>query len=232
MWPLKLRRTITTSHILAVKWHHQHKMFALASSMFGLGRTVAGSDTIFVCKVPLHHVCSSTRLSDVWLSADRFFPVSDNFWLVERGVSSSLRVPCRYRTQENTRCRSEGASWCLSEWTEKKPAGLFRGLSHPRRRWRPRCLHPVLCLPASLYLANRGHHTSPGKAEPPDYFSRSSTVRVQQQQQFVQFLNPALASWGLSVQRTIWGSKKGVNVKLVPSSAYNHGCSIVLYYTF
>lgn len=41
---------------------------------------------------------------------------------------------------------------------------------------------------ASLYLSSRGHHTSPGEAEPPDYFSSPSTVIVQQQQQFVQFL--------------------------------------------
>lgn len=51
----------------------------------------------------------------------------------------------------------------------------------------PFTLFSVHWIWASLYLSNRGHHTTPGKAGLPDYFSSSSTATVQQQQ-FVQFL--------------------------------------------
>lgn len=91
---------------------------------------------------------------------------------------------------------------------------------------------PLTPPPCSLYteyeppLPSRGHHTSPGKAEPPDYFSSSPTVRVQQQQ-FLQFL---ILCWlPEDFQCNVPSQKaKGFNAKLAPLSAYNHRCYIVL----
>lgn len=78
---------------------------------------------------------------------------------------------------------------------------------------------------ASLSVPSRGHHTHPGKAEPPDYFSSSSTVRVQQQP-FVQFLT--LCSLPEDTQCNVPSQKaEDINAKLVPLSAYNHRCYIV-----
>lgn len=128
------------------------------------------------------------------------------------------------------RFRSEDASLYLSGWTDKKPAGLFK-VCHAHTfgdSLDASTLFSVHWIWASLYLPSRGHHTSPGKAEPPDYFSSSSTVRVQQQQ-FLQFL---ILCWlPEDFQCNVPSQKaKGFNAKLAPLSAYNHRCYIVLQY--
>lgn len=138
--------------------------------------------------------------------------------------STILCVHCLHRKQENMRFRSEDTSLYLSGWTHKKPAGLFKVCHSPTfgDSLDTSTLSSVHWIWASLYLPSRGHHTSPGKAEPSNYFSSSSTVRVQQQ--FLQFLILCWLSWRLSVQRL----RKHRDFMLATLSAYNHGCYIVL----
>lgn len=115
---------------------------------------------------------------------------------------------------------------CVSVWTDNKPAGLFDVCHTHTFGDSPdtSTLFSVHWIWASLYLLNRGHHTTPGKAGPPDYFSSSSTVMVQQQQ-FVQFL--ILCSHPEDFQCKVPSQKaEGINAKLVPLSAYNHRCYI------
>lgn len=123
---------------------------------------------------------------------------------------------------------SPGASLRVSVWTDKKPSGLFK-VRHTHTfgdSLDASTLFSVHWIWASLYLPNRGHHNNPGKAEPPDYFSSSSTVTVQQQQ-FVQFLILCLHPEDFQC-RVPSQKPEGVNAKLVPLSTYNHRCYVVL----